>query len=149
MNKTKRYIQILGLILLLCAVISGIFLANVNQSLNSSGECDMTLSACTLAVMNDEISVKFEQRPVQEEELFIRFDLPAQFSIEKAWIEGVNMYMGKTPVMFEDDTQLDQGVTFLGSCNLETMEWVMHLNIKSNDTQEVSSVRLSFFTVNE
>lgn len=127
-------------------VILGIYLANVNDPLNSTGECDITSDICKVRVLNSQLSVKFEQVPQTEEELYLNFDLGRGLSIEKAWIEGVNMYMGKTPVLFEDPKNRERAVTFLGSCNLAEMQWRLHLKVKKDDSEELSSISLGFST---
>lgn len=95
------------------------------------------------------MSVTFEQQPITEEELFLVFDLDDSSSIVSAWVEGTDMYMGKTPVLFEDPLKPLQAVTFLGSCNLQEMQWQLNVKVKNNATAEVALIQLYFYTYAE
>jgi hypothetical protein len=145
-NRIIKKGRILVFISAVIAVILGIYLANVNDTLNAGGECDITRNTCKINVLNSQISVKFEQPPITEEELFLEFEFGKGIMIEQAWIEGVNMYMGKTPVLFEDSSKPQRAVTFLGSCNLSQMQWRLHLNVKTDDSQMPTSVSVPFST---
>ncbi len=127
-------------------MIFGVYLSNVSSSLTASGNCDLTSDACAPLVFNQTVRVNFEQPPVAEEELFLQFSQNDGLSIQNVWIEGVNMYMGKTPVLFEDPSQTGRAVTFLGSCNLSEMQWALYANIKNNATSEVALVKFTFST---
>ncbi|WP_395343238.1 hypothetical protein PN836_002955 [Ningiella sp. W23] len=97
-------------------------------------------------IENHTITVSFEQTPVSEEELFLNFELPETVKIEDIWIEGVNMYMGKTPVLFEDENAPNRGVTFLGSCNLDEMQWQLKVQLSVNSKQGQHTLALPFNT---
>jgi hypothetical protein len=145
-NKLTKKGPMILFVSALMMVILGIYFANVNDPLNSKGVCDITSDTCTMRVFNSQLSVKFEQAPQTEEELYLNFDFGRGLSIEQAWIEGVNMYMGKTPVLFEDPANRGRAVTFLGSCNLAEMQWRLHLKVKKDDSEELSSFSVEFST---
>ncbi|MBT1449644.1 hypothetical protein KJ365_02030 [Glaciecola sp. XM2] len=147
MKNIRDKARILLFASMLIAVFLGIYIANVNKELNTSSECDITFSSCEMRLFNEQFRVKFEHPPEIEEELFLQFDLGEHLTIEEAWIEGVNMYMGKTPVMFEDKLNNNRAVTFLGSCNLSKMHWHLHVNVKTDLTGEVKSVVVPFTTI--
>lgn len=93
--------------------------------------------------------MEFEQSPIVEEELYINFSLDERWILEKTWLEGVNMYMGKTPLMFEDANNSTRGVTFLGSCNLAEMQWRMYVQVREKDTDNTEILTASFSTYND
>lgn len=86
------------------------------------------------------LRIKFIQTPKVEEELLVTFDISTGNTIKQAWIEGANMYMGKTPVIFEQigPNKINQGLTFLGSCTQAHMEW--HMFIEVMDTEDKTKV---------
>jgi hypothetical protein len=131
---------------MLCAFIYGVSQKDVTGTLNQSDGCDITDGICQTSVLGKPFSVNFEQKPEAEEELFLKFYVAPQMSIEHAWIEGINMYMGKTPVMFENQAEPDRAVTFLGSCNLQQMKWLLNVEVKNNATQEVALLQFTFST---
>jgi hypothetical protein len=145
-KKTLPINRIIVTIILLCVAVSGVYLTNVNESLNQDGECDITNNTCELRVFNQVIRVKFEQRPVTEEELSLNFSHSDTLTIKNAWVVGVNMYMGKTPVLFENPKRSERAVVFLGSCNLQEMHWRLYANIKNSATDEVALVYVTFST---
>jgi hypothetical protein len=119
----------------------GIYYENVKSSSYHQSECDLSVSECVFRLENDQMTVKFLSDIVVEEELFLEFDLPQDLRLENAWIEGVNMFMGKTPVMKEGETYL----TFLGSCNLETMKWRLVFTVTNKNGQAFTRSAI-FFT---
>lgn len=136
MNKKTIFIRLL----ILAALVLSIFLAmqtsQINKPFTSDGDCDITVNSCTIAHNTKTIGLSFEQEPEAEEELFLNFLFPNNLQIKTAWIEGVNMYMGKTPILFEDANNPHRGVTFLGSCNLSEMEWVLYVEFEPTNVQQ-------------
>jgi hypothetical protein len=128
-------------IALLAISLSGVYYKNVNSSINPSRECDLTVGKCTFVYKNDEISVNFLSPIVTEEEILLSIELPQELKLTEAWVEGVNMFMGKTPIMKTDDGY----VTFLGSCSLAKMQWQLNLNIE-NQNGQVKTYSAAFYT---
>lgn len=124
--------------------LSGVYYKNVNSQGNLQKECDLTVEKCTFVYENNKIIVKFLSPIVTEEELLLSIDLPKELKLTKAWIEGVNMFMGKTPIMKEDIGY----ITFLGSCNLAQMQWRLILHIE-NQNGQVKTYSAAFYTSNE
>lgn len=118
-------------IALLAISLSGIYYKNVNSSIEPSGKCDLTVGKCTFVYRNDKISVKFLSPIVAEEEILLSIELPQELKLTEAWVEGVNMFMGKTPIIKTDDGY----VTFLGSCSLAKMQWQLNLNVENQNGQ--------------
>jgi hypothetical protein len=93
------------------------------------------------------LRINFLQAPIIEEELFIDFDISQGNQIVNVWIEGANMYMGKTPVIFENksDIKVNRGVTFLGSCTQLDMQWQLFIEVK-NKAEQIEIYSASFST---
>lgn len=146
MNNKTQLIRFFLLLALVLTAFAGWFLAPVNNTLTDSENCDLTEQVCIFDKGSNRFSIEFTHKPVSEEELTVKFNLPSNWVIEKAWIEGVNMYMGKTPVMFENVNKATQGVTFLGSCNLAQMKWLMFVELRQKNTTNVETLVASFST---
>jgi hypothetical protein len=54
--------------------------------------------------------------------------------------------MGKTPVLFENEGNSELAVTFLGSCNLQEMQWILNVEVKNDATEEVALRQFTFQT---
>lgn len=132
--------------MVLCVTVFAIYQKSVTNSLRENDACDITENSCQTVVFKNILRVNFEQKPVAEEELFLNFYVGADLSINKVWIEGVNMYMGKTPVLFENESNPELAVTFLGSCNLQEMQWILNVELKNNATEEVALRQFTFQT---
>jgi len=128
-------------IVLLAISLSGIYYKNVNNPNKQSETCDLTVGKCTFVYENDEILVKFLSPIVTEEEILLSIELPQELKLIEAWVEGVNMFMGKTPIMQTDDAY----VTFLGSCSLAKMQWQLNLNVEKQNGQ-VKTYSAAFYT---
>jgi len=129
---------------LLIISLSGVYYKNVNSPAPSQEKCDLSLGKCTFVYGDNEISVNFLSPIVTEEEILLTFELPADTILTKAWIEGLNMFMGKTPIIEE----AGRYVTFLGSCNLDRMDWQLNLMIENKNGQ-VTSYSAVFHTYND
>lgn len=74
-----------------------------------------------------QLSVRFAALPVQiEDEIYADLRLAEGWELQRAWVEGVNMFMGKTTVIIETQQKQtgEAGVVFfLGSCQKPTMHW--------------------------
>ena len=89
------------------------------------------------------LTVSFQPSPVvPEEEIQVVFQLPPSVVLENSsehiiegWVEGLNMYMGKTPILLNNDVseRTVKGVMFLGSCSEPTMRWRITLRIRHHE----------------
>ena len=129
---------------LLMISLSGVYYKNVNSTDESPQNCELSLGKCTFVYGDDEISVIFLSPIVTEEEILLAFELPPDVKLTEAWIEGINMFMGKTPVIEE----AGRYVTFLGSCNLDTMHWQLNIEIEDKNGQ-VILYSAAFYTSND
>lgn len=116
---------------LLAISLSATYYNYVNKQDITAAECDLTTETCTFPHEYGKIAIKFLSQIVVEEEILLSIDLPKGVELQSAWIEGINMYMGKTPIIKEGSTFL----TFLGSCNLAKMQWRLHLLVENKSGQ--------------
>jgi len=128
---SARPIIFVGLVLV---TVGGIYFGNVNKSLNQSNKCVLQNKQCLFENPSTTLGIKFKHLPVIEEEMLIDFDISDENQINSAWIEGVNMYMGKMPVIFDNDKNVN-GVTFLGSCSQTNMQWQLFIEVKNKAGQ--------------
>lgn len=107
-----------------------------NNVVNGVGNsCNFINETCEFNV-NDQVAIAhFSIPPIPEESVTVSITLPQDLIIESAWIEGVNMYMGKIPVLLESETNTKwTGWFMLGSCSEPVMRWQLRLNIKGQET---------------
>ncbi len=147
MNKNNLIARIIIFSTLAITVLAGIYIKNVNTPLTLSKDCHLTNGECLFGDDDLVLTVEFMQAVVIEEEMTIRFTTAPSQIIDKAWIEGENMYMGKVPVILEsrgynDSTKI--GVTFLGSCTQPKMLWRLYVQTRSTDTNQLSTYSVIF-----
>jgi hypothetical protein len=142
MNRsTRRQLSLLTSLFSLIAI--GIYYINVNKPSVKPSECEITNKTCVFRDNKTVFSINFLQEPEVEEELQIKFVTSGDVKIVNAWIEGVNMYMGKTPIIFEQTPSV--GITFLGSCNLPEMKWRINIEAQNNEG-EINHYSAFFYT---
>jgi len=97
-----------------------------------------------------QISVQFLQQIEVEEEIALSIELPKNTKIEKMWVQGLNMYMGKSAVItdniyVQDTRKVYNARLFLGSCSEPAMRWQMIVET-SNDSGLQQSWFFNFST---
>lgn len=119
-------------------------------------QCIPSQSSCIIHSSTGDFSILFSSQPIVTETPFnIILITPEKHSISSisAHMEGKNMFMGKIPLFFQDQTQQYQAKglnisiedstknnsslfyvadTLLGSCNEENMRWIVYFNITLN-----------------
>ncbi|APD94210.1 hypothetical protein BM523_09485 [Alteromonas mediterranea] len=108
---------------------------NETSVVNGIGNsCNFVNETCEFLI-DDKLSIaSFSIAPEVEESVTVKLLIPEGEVIESAWIEGVNMYMGKIPVLL-DNVEAGQwsGWFMLGSCSEPVMKWQLRLNIEGKD----------------
>lgn len=142
-NRTKYLQSQLPLVLIIVVAI-GVYFAHKYQSkaLNSSNvvngignSCQFVNKTCEFLIGERVAIARFSDDPIPEESITVSISLPDGESIESGWIEGMNMYMGKIPVLLEQKGQGEvAGWFMLGSCSEPVMKWQLRLNITGSDT---------------
>lgn len=108
-------------------------LSTNNQTpLNGLGNhCEFVNLQCHFTLDDEAASATFSAKPVTEESVTVRLNLPADLRIQSVWIEGDNMYMGKIPVLPDQIEPGEwEGWFMLGSCSEPVMRWKMLVNIE-------------------
>ena len=78
-------------------------------------------------VRQGQMGVSLHPHPVVvEQEIAVKLSFDEAWAFENAWVEGVNMYMGKSPLIVR--SQINGGseieaIMFLGSCSEPNMQW--------------------------
>jgi len=97
--------------------------------------CHFVNGRCRFLIQGRQASAHFSEPPEPETSVTLTLTLPAGTQVESAWIEGVNMYMGKIPVLLDqEDHSHWSGWFMLGSCSEAFMKWQLRVNLK--DTTE-------------
>lgn len=105
--------------------------------------CQFEESTCTVLGSESEFSLSVSPFPIKiEERLIFTLELEPGVTFESAWIQGVNMYMGKIPVLPLDDklstTTRLQLESYLGSCSEPKMRWQMILTLSDSTGRQFS-----------
>ena len=138
-KRLQQYLVPIAILIVACCV----YWAKQELSpsgLNSTSElkslqCNFVNSQCHFLLGQNEVIARFDNPPEVEEPITLSLSLPPDETIESAWIEGINMYMGKIPVLLEsDETGIWQGWFMLGSCSQPVMQWRMTLTLKGRQT---------------
>ena len=103
-----------------------------SNSLHEIGEsCTFVNEHCEFLIHGRHAYAEFSEKVEPETSITVILNLPEGTQVESAWIEGVNMYMGKVPVLLEKKPNGEwSGWFMLGSCNESTMKWQLRLNIE-------------------
>ena len=97
--------------------------------------CNFVNETCEFLIDDKLAIASFSTMPEPEESVTIKLIIPEGKNIESAWIEGVNMYMGKIPVLLDTDGEGKwSGWFMLGSCSEPVMKWQLRLNIKDKES---------------
>ncbi|MDO6565856.1 hypothetical protein Q4561_02180 [Alteromonas sp. 1_MG-2023] len=107
--------------------------ANLSSSplTDLENNCTFVNEHCDFLIDDKRATAKFSEKVEPETSITILLNLPEGAIIESAWIEGVNMYMGKIPVLLENKLNGSwTGWFMLGSCSEPVMKWQLRLNIE-------------------
>lgn len=149
-NLTKTLHSYIGpfiiIVLAVCIYLAHRYTSTSPVEMNGepvSSHCEFKDNSCFFRVMGYSSSAFFSTNPEVEEEVTISFVLPPHINITSVWIEGVNMYMGKIPVLVEHKGQgVWSGWFMLGSCTEPSMQWRMIVNIEGQQ----QPATLDFYT---
>jgi hypothetical protein len=116
--------------LLIIAAAVGIFLNYTDPPvIKSTKQCNIDLTQeCVVFDNGQQISVRFLQEVEVEEELSLTIRIPSNTQVKRMWVQGINMYMGKSAVLTdsiyaEEDKKVYNARLFLGSCSEPLMRW--------------------------
>ena len=119
---------------------------------NSESEKDVISSACKEnkpCNYSGDYSIWLDNESISPEtEFIVKFKAPEQINIKQAKLEGVNMYMGSIPLMFEYKDGVWQSKAMLGACAEPIMQWRLRLDFidKSQlENQNINTTSLLYF----
>ncbi|MCC2615702.1 hypothetical protein LJ739_05560 [Aestuariibacter halophilus] len=115
--------------------------------------CTLEQGGCTFETGGQRIRISLDSQTVPLETLFtLHMTYPHSLTFKQAWIEGVNMFMGKMQVVplsqpsrEGENTTLD-AESFLGSCSEPHMEWRMVVEFVQEEKQPPLRLELYFDT---
>ncbi|RDV24125.1 hypothetical protein DXV75_15665 [Alteromonas aestuariivivens] len=94
-------------------------------------QCEFVNLVCTFGGSAFSVRAEFHQVPRPEEQLWLDLSWEPNLELERAWVEGVNMFMGRVPLMLEGARPgVASGWFMLGSCSEPAMQWHLVLHFK-------------------
>lgn len=129
-----KYLIVLSIILFaaLILVAVSILTENTNNHTDNQLLCRLAGNSCKVVLPEGPLIVTMDRLPTVEEQIPLTLTLPDPLEISGAYVEGVNMFMGKIPVPLEqNDKQQWQGWFMLGACSQPSMQWRMVVSIKN------------------
>lgn len=142
LNKVKNSVAILLLTLVL--LLSYFFQKSSSVSVDRA-TCSFYDGLCEIDTDKGSIRLASFPNSIElEEEINLKISYPPDLTLLSAQITGVNMYMGRIPVLFDvDEVGIAHGTFFLGSCSEPKMRWQMELIL--TDGQGISHMYYSHF----
>ena len=140
-----------AILLLALVILVSVFKAEIS-SLNPSQEATRTKicldgKAC---LEQAELTTQFTPNPIViEEEINAKLFLSPEWKLNKGWIEGVNMYMGKSPLIIQENESLNgeyDAIFFLGSCSEPNMHWRMVTEWQHKTSNQTVTALYDFYT---
>lgn len=112
-------------------------------SIKEIGEsCTFVNEHCEFLIHGRHAYAEFSEKVEPETSITLVLDLPVGTKIESAWIEGVNMYMGKVPVLLENKHNGEwSGWFMLGSCNEEKNEMAIAVKYRRSGSTKLPELR--------
>jgi len=100
--------------------------------------CLVVKDRCQFNLGNETLTLRFTPEPQIEEQLIVDFRGTGASHIQSVFIEGVNMYMGKIPVVQEKKKEGQwEGWTMLGACSEPDMVWDMVITFEDSTTSRI------------
>lgn len=149
---SRSLIKQLVPISLLAVVLFIAYVIDFSSAPVANVQCQLKNHQCEIAISNDaELVVTFAAFPLPlEEEIEVTFDVPHPYRFKTAWIEGVNMFMGKMKVVEQKTSTSQTGhvteaIAFLGACSEPTMRWRMIVELDLPEQDQTISNKYRYF----
>lgn len=122
------------------------FFNRVTHDVNSGVQCQLVATdQCVLVIEQQEFAAQMLRPAEVEEELSIKLLFPAQYRLQQSWIQGVNMYMGRTALITQNshndgEVSSSELLFFLGACSENKMLWqlvLIYLNPVSGEEHKL------------
>jgi hypothetical protein len=151
LNRTHLYRFILpsSIILLLFIVL---YLKQTGDIKTVDAQCQISgTSSCIIQRNNKKFSIKLSEKPKIEEEINLQLQYPISFELSKSWVQGVNMYMGRSALVVKNTesnstTNITKALFFLGSCSEKNMLWQLVTVYKNTNTGQELTLFYNFST---
>ncbi|WNC74128.1 hypothetical protein RGQ13_09100 [Thalassotalea psychrophila] len=128
------------LILLIISVYLGYqFIESDNKQNIGQIDCDFTRSGCFKTYNFGVFELNASPNIIKaENEIFFSLISKSKhpIKIKSAWLEGKEMFMGKIPLFFEENSGVFTTNTLIGACTKEQMIWTMFVEVQINDKIE-------------
>lgn len=154
LNQSIRSILVFGAFV---AVLGySIFITDFKQTtLTTNKQCQLNeLLSCHFNVSelnNEQVIVNFSEKVQLEEQNPLTLTLPENLILSNIWVQGVNMYMGKTAVI-EQHNQIQKNdniynlMFFIGSCSEPHMRWQLIIELNNKVTHKTERYFVNFST---
>ncbi|MFT4940036.1 MAG: hypothetical protein ACI88A_003087 [Paraglaciecola sp.] len=142
-NRSHIYRFALPLSILLLLFMN-FFLKQANDIKPQDAQCQIEgTSKCIIQRQDKKFSLELSNAPEIEEEIRLLLEYPNSYELSAAWVQGVNMYMGRSALVIEN-TQSHEKLTvtealfFLGACSEKSMLWqLVTVYIEPNTEHEI------------
>lgn len=92
------------------------------------------------------ISISFSHEPARIEKMMqVKISYLSNKIVEEVWVEGINMYMGRIPVVAVKADDIWLGEFFLGSCSEPKMQWQLVVKLRS-EAGDLTTIKHPFFS---
>jgi hypothetical protein len=121
-----RFILPLAMLLLLFLFF---FVSQLDDKKPQDAQCQIEgTSLCVIQRQEEKFSIELLDTPQVEEEISLLLEYPSSYKLSKAWVQGVNMYMGRSALVIEDiksnrTKTFTNALFFLGACSEKNMLW--------------------------
>ena len=149
-------------ILLSCIACQPVKKASVNPNKLNSPECIDDQSNCVISTKVGDFSVLFNVKKVTTEipfTIFVQYLGTKQIKTIDAYMEGINMFMGKIPLFFEDNAEknsplhtntaeskpLYSAKTMVVACAEPNMKWRLWFTVQLFDQDQQKTTKQQFF----
>lgn len=154
MNQSIKSILFLGAFVVLISL--AVFLTGLEKTTETTGkQCslDTTLMCQFNSVDTDaaQVIVKFLGKVQVEEQNQFQLIMSENLELAHAWIQGVNMYMGKIAVINTDQRAQENPDKhnlsfFIGSCSEPLMRWQLIIELDNKLTKKPERYFVNFNT---
>lgn len=123
----NKLLLALGILIL---IVIGLGIGQKEISSNAD-YCRVTNGACSIDDLGANIDIQFAPASIPlETEVDISMKSASPINIRQAWVEGINMYMGRIPVEFESNDGMNwHSPLYLGMCSEPEMQWQLIVEI--------------------
>ena len=120
------------------------FVRQLDDKKPQDAQCQIEgTSRCVIQRQEEQFSLKLANSPQIEEEISLLLEYPSSYKLSKAWVQGVNMYMGRSALVIEDTKAngkqtFTKALFFLGACSEKNMLWqLVTIYIEPASGQEI------------